>query len=345
MKWIAAAAALFCVSSTFASYELALILDADNKIHRFDAENGVYLGRINTTIEAYDIAANQATGEVSVLGRDSSGSATIERINFHTGRRIASFKLTGFTYNLFLNNSFSQDSAGNFLVSGVDSGSLYGGGQGIFRFSPSGAFLGPLIRWNATDFQYGFSHQMSNGAIYAMSNTNTVSWTNRIMGFNPANNSYVGNYVVGSDFFETSSYLWGGAGSGDRMVFGEFNALDAQYTIHSLVRSGGNLVSSATRTFATSSLAFGNLTDGALPMFEFGHGTYGYMFGDRLVGSSYRPVITPTNLQTLTYDANNQYIVSQASGLRATAMVIAPEPGTMTALALGAAAFLRRRKK
>lgn len=336
MKWTMFAVAVGLSAASHASYEMMLVLDGANQIHRYDAENRVYLGAIpvngNTS---YGLASRG--NEVATVVQTGTGFA-VQRYNIHSGRPLGSFALpTGFVPGIN-DDCISYDRAGNLLVSGQDFNNQVGGGRGTFRFSLSGVQSGTTIRWSATDFNHIYAQEMPNGNFYVVANSTTNTWPNRIMGFTPTN-TLIGNYVFGTHAFQGSGYLMTASGTDNRLVLTEY--VSGAQKLYFFRQTAGNptLVNSLT---LGSELTSGIYESRAV----MGHGDYGYLISDPTINGSLTFTYTRVDLATMTYNANFRTPLTQVQGfIRASSIVLAPEPGTMIALGLGLAALIRAKKR
>lgn len=291
-----------------ASFDLVLISDSTNGvIHRVDGATGTYLGSFGRTvlISPQAVALDQANQRLWV----GDMSAGLVAINYNTGEPISQ----NLNYTVFHDMALTPDGSQILRTSGVNNISA------MTRISNP-------VNGNTGAANYQFS---SNGTGTAVGVDSTGDYivsdraNNRVTRFNP-NGTLEASSLIGS-FNHTSK----GTVVGNQML---------------AMTSAGIMLSINTQSFTTSS---GLTPSGSwTAAIDVAAGHPGWVWG---LGRD----ATQTRLQRYAVlPGSNVYspvgqaiLLPQIASPTSLAVVVAPEPGTMTALALGGAALLRRRRK
>ncbi len=295
--------------SALASFDLALVLDSgQNVVHRYDAESGVYLGNFGggTLSSVRGIAVDKAsnTAFVSHLNGFSAW-------DYNTGF----FKFYNDIASAFVGD-IDVTSAGRLLLAGASPSTLairvmsnLTNGAGVASFSTSGAG-GPFT--SAVDGLNG-NYFVVNPA------------TGEVTRFDQATGSVI-SITTAPGLVGTSK----GAGDGTGFV---------------ALRSDGRAVRNAYgSTGASVSFLLQNPFTSAVE-FDFGHAGEGWGLGVNANGTRLQRYARSSGGTGSFYDPLGPgRTLSQVTTPAGMAIVTAPEPGTLIALGVGAAALLRRRR-
>lgn len=302
-----------------ASFELGLF-GTSSLVYRYDVENHIMLGSFGqgriTGLKA--VVGQQSTGEAYVLHAGGKGVAVFD---YSTG----SYK-RGMGFGTLSNyNHVSLGLAGTVLASG--------GYATTQEFATYDANTGGLLAvrtlaagQTALDFI-----QMPNGFYYGLAkrpNTSTSgSFEYLLLTYTATGTTPINTFSLGSstlvDIYKTL------ISSGNQFNYaGEFNTPSPNY----LAQSGGSIVQlntwstpfSTSGTFATA----------------YGHANQIYTFR-RWSPATYEMVTWDPSINTFSGSLN---ITALPDNLIDGHIVLAPEPGSMVALALGVGALLRRRR-
>jgi hypothetical protein len=316
---------LGAVAASFASFEL-MLLAGNNGVHRYDPQSNVLLGRFaeyDGTI--YDVAVDSTRpGEAVTL----TGNGGVNRYDYSTGE----FR-GGFTVGSFFINERPRISVmanGNILYTAY----TVAEGRPITKmYSSTGVLLSTLDDFGPA-YQSLDSIQTSDGKIRTL--VRASSGTNF--------NFYVFNYSSAGVYegFATIE-----SGSLANNTFGTLGIMNGRLWASSgnsaadpgrLAYWPGSITGTATQIIISSYTIVSGATN-----YVGGHNGIGYMMHsfldlgvrkNRLI--RYNPNINAANSTVFVNGLDDQIYGS--------AIVVAPEPGTMIALGLGLAAVVRRRK-
>lgn len=285
------------------------------KIHRYDPVNNAYLGAINTIGTTSSLVVNQTDGEVYGL-TSGPGGYGISRYNIWSGAYLGTVAVT------------SAYGAPTAMGKGANGEVLLSCNLDIIRVNPlTGAQVGSSIYYTDRHFSYpkraaayGTSNYVvtgnSDGAVWGSDYTMVLSSA----GF------ALGSYGLSGG--QASSYPRDIVARGTTALGIYSTPSQSQLVYH----TGTSLVSSVVDTYNTS----------RLPVFaEFGHGDDAYVVGTN---------VTAANMYVRRYgltlfNSGPENTISFTNQVDGTAIFLAPEPGSLSALALGAFALLRRRAR
>lgn len=311
-------------TSALASFDLLLAADnAEDCIHRYDAENRVYLGQINIAAgNVYDIAADSSSSTVYALV-DSPGGVGIQRYNYNTGAFLGSFSIQGLDATGA--RALSMGANGELIVSFE---------RKVFRVNgTTGAQIGATLKRNDNKFLFssgGAAYHATSSNYYLAGDSDGTTWNNDfVMGFNSA--SVQQNSWQEPNFAENDITFRDIVISGSTMIVSG-QRLSFNNSFHYVVNldSGGN----PSNRFSVAEL---NQYNGGA---EFGHEGQAYLFTTNSVGELPRIRSYDSTLGL----SGPKWDLSQNTSLNGTAMIIAPEPGTLLALGAGFGLLARRRK-
>lgn len=293
-----------------ASFTLALVADNVGRcIHRYDLDSGVYLGKFGQFAlgSAYTMGLDQARNKLYVYD-----SGNIKAFDYNTGEYIYSISNFGtFGMGVFSN--------GDLLISN---------GTTVSRINSTSGVLINTFNISAGGFQ-GYATSV------AVDENDRVFIADSAIG-TTANNAKIdmfagnGTYIASSGFYSQrfNTYYQQMRARGGRIIAGN-DSLGGYSTF--------NYTNLSVSTIGTYS-AFGGMTQtfGV----GLGHGSLMYLTGQ---DASLNPLLQVTDSSSLAQSIPCPQIA--ANGIRQMAIVVAPEPGTIAALALGIAFLNRRRKR
>lgn len=291
-----------------ASFELLLVTDlANNVVHRVDGDSGTYLGTFGRNILSFPtgIAINQATQTAFV-----TSNSGLSAFNYNTGEHLWTNPDVTRAVDLALR-------ANGDLIGGVSGMAVP---LGLYWF-PSPAtttttpwFTGPMAVYRGAAVD-------SNDFFYAADASN-----NRVVRWHPST-SNVFNAVSANGSFSGIGAL---AARGTELL--GVSSTGALTLVNTLSMTAGS----------ASSAAAGSWTSAA--DVAFGHGGTAWAVGR--AGTTTRFQAYARSNSSFGYRTiGGGFAMSQIGEASGLAVVVAPEPGTMTALGLGALALLRRRRK
>lgn len=323
--------ALFCAvsasASSFASFELALVLqtytpsNGPNSLHitRWDPANRVSLGQFtvfdNSTTA--NLAFNtSAPGTVDLI-QSQFNTLVARRYNYSTGLFVSEYS-TGVAMNSLSSGRYVSSNllvAGNF--GGTHQARLYSQGGGLVRAytTPGGTTL-------AVD-----AITVSSGVTFVLTRqAGTVSGNKYTLTSHAAGSGAIVQSVVVAD--NTSETLHSLVATGNAIAVGS-----AYFADRRIVPYTGTTMSSA---FAVG----GYVTETAT--LTQGHGDYIWGIGIDSVNT--RMYFTTARIANF---SGNYWSTSSTNygTIIDSAMVLAPEPGTFLAIGVGVAALLKRRRK
>jgi hypothetical protein len=313
------------VSASFASFEMMLVA-GDEGIHRYDPQNNVVLGKFAQLDGAHLDVSLDPTRPGEVVSINSFG--TINRYDYNTGEYRGGFSIG----NIFVNEipRVSVMASGNILVSAF----LQSAGAPVTRmYSPTGALITSLDSFGPS-YQTLDSIQAPGGSLHTLV---------RLSGFDGI------DYFLGN-FTETGSFTGLTQIVNDPVNGTRFGTLGI--VNNKVVAASGYYSTTADQLYSFNSGFFDaptaisvNVSVGSIGASNYvgGHNGYGYMIHSYSTSGTQRNRLyrynPGSNFASLT--SVNPALNDQIYG---SAIVLAPEPGTMIALGLGLAAVVRRRK-
>ena len=285
-------------SLSFASFDLMLIADNNNVVHRVDPTNGAYLGNFAVSFVPYQMVASYAT----------------KRLYAQNGNSISVYDYsTGQLLNVFGGGSF----LGGITISS-DGNTIYAGNTSagtINRYTPSGSFLGTFVsglRTNAMSLATD-----SSGRLYVTNGANAFCYD--------ASGTLISSSTTPIAAPTASAFSYGGTGFGSALV--QANG-GASYGYNGV--SSGFLATPQTYSFGNMASAQGAVS---------GH------LGAYVLGKDFSTTgLRVTKVEPYPIYPSTSFVMSQITSHRASAIVLAPEPGTWAALGLGALGLVRRRR-
>ena len=292
----------------FASFELALITDNTTKtIHRYDVDAGVYLG---------SFGANRLSGTVGSICVDKANNwayvvdgVSIKKFNYNTGEYIGGFTPGG--------GPIRQINLAN---------------DGRLIVANAGVGAGPNL--------YTFGSSSATTSVGFNSSTTTISAVQNASG------AY-GEIVNDTTFFRYVSRANFGATPLNSILGGTATAVDIATRGNTIALAYGSAWGSMARAPINSTGEATTIIPLTAPTITAGYSVTGISFGHvdaialatNLTASQLGFVDSVNNIVTV------RNLPSQIQNARDIAVVVAPEPATMLALAGGIAAMLRRRKR
>lgn len=293
-----------------ASFTLALVGDNIGRcIHRYDLDSGVYLGKFGqfALASVYTLGLDQTRNKLYV-----ADNSTIKAFNYNTGEYL--YSITG--------------------ISSV--------GLGVFSNGDLLTSTGGVVnRINSTTGGFINSYNLSAGGLQGTVASIAVDENDRV---------YICDAVAGSTpnnaridmFGGTGTYLASSAVYTQRIntFYQQMTARGGKLMIGSDTLGGFNLFNytSSTITYNLTGFSFGGMTQSM--GVGFGHGNLLYLTG---MDASGNPLMQVTDTSSTALNIPATQVAT--NGMRQMAIVVAPEPGTIAALALGIAFLNRRRKR
>ncbi len=298
-------------AGAFASFELMMALDRTDKVvYRYDSETGVYLGNFGSGFiqDPLGMVIEQSTNTAYILqNRAGGGSDYITKLNYNTGAFLGSIQIqnTNAASIGILNNGRLMASMISDDVSLLDAN----GFEEAYVSAPNGVFA----------FRYSGIAQDGNGVVYALNDNGVIyGWNNPFSAGNGAepNASLGATSTMVSRGQVSARGNWLVAANQTLLTFAE-TAPTAGFFLTSGVVTG-----------------FANARGAAI-----GHNNLMYVSGVSASGAGL----------VERYDRFGNFAGSFGGGQLknpiSLGVVVAPEPGTMIALGVGAAALLRRRRR
>lgn len=307
------------VGMASASFDMMLISNFQTRqIHRFDPQNGVHLGSFDAIGAPTSLVVNQAAQEVYVLTEGFLGSG-IARYNYNTGDYLGLVALPT-SWGLPLN--MARGNSGEVLIStGLD----------VFRVNPlTGAQIGTPLFYSDRRFTYPVrSGYLSEGNYLLYGNSDGTVWnSDYLMAISPSG-SWQGSWIAPGPH--------GSSIPRDLVVRGSealsLTQTPSAWNLHLHKRTllgtfSGTLLSDFDGTRSYRTVEWGHAANGYLTFVNSATGVFGVRGFGTVIGN-----LGPERNMTFT------------NRIDGTAMVLAPEPGTMAALAAGIVVLLRRRKR
>ena len=303
--------------SALASFEMALVLDrGTKKVHRFDAVSGAYLGSFgNFSANVASISINQTKGEAMVYDPGATGGngSVIYYFNYNTG--LLNYAATNLTTAIP-----ATSYAPNFGSVRLSLGNF------IFRL--------PFDRNSGGETSYNVGGAAGRLAISGPASMLVITGGTTIRQMNDTAGTQIGS--TGTAGFSATDIT----SSGIATSAGNVGAIALQNGIiqHFYTSASGVTMNpSASSGQFASAMGVSNLHNGFVAVGKAASGgalvqTYAFATGGAsssdsrlvpLIGFTGGGMTDPWDVAT----------------------VVAPEPASMTVLALGAACFLRRRRK
>ncbi|MBN8691321.1 MAG: PEP-CTERM sorting domain-containing protein [Armatimonadetes bacterium] len=293
-----------------ASFTLALVADNVGRcIHRYDLDSGVYLGKFGQFAlgSAYTMGLDQTRNKLYV-----GESSTIKAFNYNTGEYLYSMNgITSVGLGVFSNGDLLTSTGGS--VSRINSTT----GATINTYNLSAGGLQGTVAGIAVD---------ENDRVYI---------SDAVVG-STSNNARIdvfggtGTYILSSAVYTqrlNNSYQQMTA-RGGKLAIGS-DTLGGHYQFN---------YTNSTMVYGLTGFSYGGMTQSMGN--GFGHGNLLYVTG---MDGSGNPLLQVTDSYSMTTTIPTPQI--STNGMRQMAIVVAPEPGTIAALALGIAFLNRRRKR
>ncbi len=315
MRAFALIAALLVTAASHASFDLMLLGDnstaGSERVIRYDPVNRVQLGSfgqgfLNAAVA--DVAVDGATGRAFVL--QVNGGVRV--FNYNTGDFIDGFTLSGSYGAIAFDSTSNRITFGQGGGNGITPGKVYDANTLSLAADLTGTFMAtaPLRR-------PGTSWYASYGIDLAVANH--IAYRHSITGGAPLSSTTITSFASSSSpreaIFTADNRLMGVLPGGGGIQ------------LWSIGTDASGFVGSHTTT--TVPATFANNLDIAN-----GHGNLAYILNGSSVLSYHTGLNQVMGTQTL---ASSTY--------QGMAVVVAPEPGTMLALAGGVLALLRKRRK
>lgn len=310
-------------AAAHASFEMMLMAAGGGGIYRYDPQNNITLGKFGMAGSYYYDVALDPTRPGEVVAYSSYG--TVDRYDYSTGEFRGGFSTAPF----YANNrpQVSVVSNGNVLVTTY----LQTGSVGTTRlYSSTGTLLNTLQAFGAA-YETMDAMETPDGTLHTLVRYNNGgSFT-----------YYLFNYTAGGTY---TSYAAVAAGVSEQ--FGNLSWVnDKLFITASSAASSPAPMQSATAPFtATSAISMNGyaLINGATNWVG-GHNGLGYMVHSYYSGSQYNRLYyyNPNNNQA----GLSPVFIPISDQVLGTAIVTAPEPGSMIALGVGVAALLRKRRR
>lgn len=311
--------AAWCVPSAHASFDMMLLSNYQSRqIHRYDPQNGVYLGAFDAVGSPTLMVVNQATQEVYVLTEGNLGMG-IARYNYNTGDYLGIVALPS---AWGVPSAMARGNAGEVLISA---------GRDIYRVNPlTGATVGTPIFYTDRAFTYPTrAGYLSEGNYLVYGDSDGTAWSNDyLMAITPTG-GWQGSWLNSVPF--ASNLPRDLVVRGSEALTLSQNPTSWRINLHR--RTGST-------TFNALQLASFDSSRGYRQL-EWGHGANAYVTFVNGTTGIYGVRAFGTVLGNFGPERNMTF----TDRIDGTAIVLAPEPGTMAALGFGALALLRRRRK
>lgn len=316
-------------SGAQASFDMLLLASrttGDSTVTRYDPVNNVNLGTIQIMGSANGLVVDQASGTFYTVS-EGMVSKSLQRYSIWTGELVSEVVLPGSyvgTSGLGYTPKIAQGAPGEGIITLE---------YGIQRVNlSSGALIGSPIGWPGTDFRTGGVRgvYLANGEYGMVGETDGSPFTtDRVMLFNNAN-TWRSSYILPTN--EQFTFIRDLVGRGNQMML-TVNSQENDDEVFLLTRG--------TNSFTGQRIARNTSSTRLMTEAEFGHGTSAYvMYWEPNTSNYYY-----RSVSTLTGAMSSERAFGGGVQVWDTAIFLAPEPGTMTALGLGALAVLRKRRK
>lgn len=311
-----------------ASFDMMLIANGgDNRIYRYDPENNVAPGSFSVTGPMYDIVAAQPLNEVYVLSRNINGAAAIIRHDYNTGAYKGVVNLGG---SFGTPRKVTMTGLGELLVS-YD--------RDVVRYNPlTGAQIGTSLFYSDRTFFYsGGAAFLANGRYTLVGETDGSVWTNDFMMTFTSSNVQTQSLVASTSASLHSYTDITANASGSAMILSEvLNANNIMYRLYNASTTGVELTNISLNLGGTGLTANGS---------EWGHAGRAYMIYHGSVNGNLSVIPFDTNLGQFGQSQVVSGFTNATNFYRGSAMIVAPEPGSLLAFVAGAAMLLRRRAR
>lgn len=301
--------------ASLASFEMGLILQGQ-EVHRWDPVSNSYLGNFSLLSSGTGLTSYQSKNEAYVLG-----GQYVYKYNYNTGE---------------YNGRVSVGSGGVTISRGMtDDEVLIGSAAGVRRHNLStGAQVGTTLTYTGGGFSYaqGALAMRSTGVYYLLSEATTWSdGHDYLIGVNDSS-TWVGNFKNMGTYGNTTSSIRAGDVSGNLAAF-----ITLPFGGPSTAPDVARRNASHTLDYIYDSTLYGTTRTSYL---QFGHnesvvmllGAVSEWYGLR---SSYESG----------FSAPQRLVpgINQGAAIQGFSMIVAPEPGSLAVLALGAWMILRSR--
>lgn len=310
---------LALAGSAWASFDMMLVSNFQTRqIHRYDPQNGVYLGAFDAVGAPTSLVVNQATQEVYVLTEGFLGTG-IARYNYHTGDYLG---LVALPTAWGVPTGMGRGSSGEVVISA---------GRDVYRVNPlTGAQIGSAIFFQDRAFTYPTrAGYLAEGNYLVYGNSDGTVWTNDfLMAISPSG-SWQGSWMAPP--VHTSNIPRDMVTRGNDALSLTQTPSAWQLHLHRRTNSAvfsGLLLSDfdGTRSYRTV---------------EWGHNANGYV-------TFVNPTTSIAGVRafgTVLGNLGPERTMSFTNRIDGTAIVLAPEPGTVAALGIGVATLLRRKRR
>lgn len=310
-------------AAAHASFEMMLMAAGSGGIYRYDPQNNITLGKFGMAGAYYYDVALDPTRPGEAVAFSSYG--TVDRYDYSTGEFRGGFSTAPFYSNV--KPQVSVVSNGNVLVTTY----LQTGSVGVTRlYSSTGTLLNTLQAFGSL-YETMDAMETPDGTLHTLVRYNNGSNFSYFLFNYTAAGSYTGYATVASGVPEQ---------------FGNLSWVNNKLFITSSNNaSNPSPMQSSTAPFtATSAITMNGyaLINGATNWVG-GHSGIGYMVHSYYSGSQYNRlyIYNPNNNQA----GLTSVFIPISDQVLGSAIVTAPEPGSMLALGAGVAALLRKRRR
>jgi hypothetical protein len=311
-----------------ASFDMLLLYDRSNsnsRITRYDPVNNINLGGFDVLGDAAGLLVDQPSGTVYTVSRGFN-AYSIQRYSIWTGDLVSEVILPG-SYNLTSGFGYTPT-----LAKGANGEGILTLEHGIQRVNLStGALIGPVIGWPGTDFRTGEVRgvYLGNGEYGMVGETDGSPWTtDRVMLFT-SGNTWRASYTMNTGY--QSTFMRDINARGNQILF-TVSSQENNQEVFMLTRG--------TNSFTGQKIAGTDSSNRIFLRTEWGHGNDGYVISLLPNTGNY----FYNRFSTLSGGMGPERAFTGVSAISDSAIFLAPEPGTMTALGLGALAVLRKRR-
>ncbi len=323
-KSIAVASFLACIPLAHASFEMMILAGASG-LHRYDPQNNVTLGRFGQLGGYYYDVALDPTRQGEVVALNSQGG--VDRYDYSTGEFRGGFNPGGFYSNV--KPQISVLGNGNILLTTYPLTLTYGTTK---LYSPTGTLLNTLQQFGSS-YQTLDSIEAPDGSLHTLvRETSGGLHTFYLFNYNQSG-TYTGYANLGNSTTNTEVYSNLGWVN---------NKLFASTGISGVAPS----IQASSPPFNTTSFVSTNsyYPSGGFGNWVGGHNGIGYMVQSYLASSVrynrlyyYSPTTNAAGLAPYSIPIDEQ--------INGSAIVVAPEPGSMLVVGIGLACLARFRKQ